>query len=89
MDKPKRSLLGKIVSFKWRDSFQGDFEEELPDIDEDVIWQAVGVVVRETDLFLTITYGVQEGKPHNLHSPLSVPWTQILPRTLEVLAPGK
>lgn len=84
MNKPRRSLIGKVVRFRWRDSFQGEFEENLADLDTDVIWNAVGLVVRQTDLFLTITYGTQEGKDYNLHSPLSVPWTQIL--TLKVIA---
>lgn len=88
MKRPGRALMGEVVAFRWRDSHQGDFEQNVDDIPADVVWTAVGEVVRVDPVFLTISYGRQvepSGNEKNVHSPLSVPWTQI--EGLTVLVP--
>jgi hypothetical protein len=81
--RPKDLTVGAIVTFRWVDSSQGDFEEDLREWEEDCSWSAVGEVVKCSKRFLTISYGRYEQKPWICHSPLSVPWTQVL--DLEVL----
>ena len=78
----KRSLVGKVVKFDWRDSFQGDLQEAISDLDDDYVWSSVGMCIRETDLFITITSSTskESGVELQVHSPFSIPWTQIIGR---------
>lgn len=82
----KKPSLGDIVALEWRDSFAHYGQKEIKDIDEDALWMSVGIVVRITELFVTLSHGIcltGESKG-DVDNALSIPWTQVL--TIEKVA---
>jgi hypothetical protein len=72
--------IGDLVIVEWRDSFVDNGQTAYTALGDDCRWVNVGWVVRKSDLFITISSGVQLTKDSNgeFDNPLSIPWQMLI-----------
>lgn len=72
--------LGKLAKITWRDSYtEGNTGgNNIDDMRTDCVWESYGIIVKDTDLFLSIAGGSEKTQTGMYDHILSIPWTQIL-----------